>query len=115
MLLIAFLVPAEPLAGLPVELRLSQSLFRLARGAYYVDASKGVMEIQVRTTSWGTYRASFLSVFLHEVAHARFHAAALQPSTGKVFPPLRSSNISGALLGIKDSFDELRTGIQAPV
>jgi hypothetical protein len=52
-------------------------------------------------------------VFLHEVAHARFHAAALQPSKGKVLPPVRSSTFKGEIFGVKDRFDEVRADTQA--
>lgn len=58
-------------------------------------------------------RESFLSVFLHEKAHAKFQAAALQPSTSKVLPPVRSSTLGGAFLEVKYGFDELRVDTQA--
>lgn len=52
-------------------------------------------------------------MFLHETAQARFHATTLKPSNGKVLPPVRSSTLTGAILEVRDSFDNLRAESQA--
>ena len=61
---------------------------------------------------WKSDWEQFISVFLHEAAHARFHAKTLAPSDGKVLPPVRSSNIYGLVLGMKDITDEIKADIQ---
>ena len=78
-----------------------------------MDASTGETVVQVRPSLWDEDREQFLSLFLHETAHARYLAAALQPSNGKVLSPVRSSSFRGAILEVKDKLDELRADTQA--
>jgi hypothetical protein len=101
------------LVGRPVELRLCQPTHKQARGAYLLDVSTVKTMIRFRPFLWNEDREQFFSIYLHETAHTKFHAAALLPSNGKALPLVRSSSIRGQLLGVRDSLDELRADSQA--
>ena len=63
--------------------------------------------------SWNENREQFLSVFLHETAHPSYQAAVLKFSDSNVLPPILSTSLRGAILGVNDSLDELRVESQA--
>ena len=91
-----------------VDLWLDQPYNQKAAGVCFMDQDTGRPVIMVKPALWELNKKRFLRVFLHEVAHAKLHAASLKPGKGRATRPVYSDTFKGRLLDLAYDINELQ-------